>query len=101
MRYYKRKTDRGIKDIEALVKAVREIKTENRKMKPVALKYKIDRCSLMRYISKLNEQMTDISTIDDEELSIIMNGIASYGAPAVNILINKNEILYDFDNFFF
>lgn len=78
-----RRTDTGIKDIDALVAAVKEIKIDKRSVKSIAIKYKIPRSSLIRYMDKLCAQIQDISLVDDSELTSKLQTITSRGSPTV------------------
>lgn len=73
-----RKTDRGIKDFENLLNAVKEVKIEKKKILRVAKAYGIPDNSLGRYIKKLDDIVPDISAVPDDQLLKILKESTSY-----------------------
>lgn len=80
---YVRKKTHGIKDINLLLKAIKEIKINKKSLRGVSNEYKISRSSLHRSVTRLDIQNIDYSKIDDKELLIKIEEIPSYGAPTV------------------
>lgn len=80
MRRYKRKTDRGVSDFDALLIAIKEIKLNKKSIRSTAMKYNIPKSSLARYIRKINAEIHDISLFDDDELMKVVRRAAAYNA---------------------
>lgn len=76
-----RKTDHGVNDLEALLNAVKAIKIDKKGLRATATAYKIPKSSLSRYIEKVDKEIPDIGAVDDEQLSTVLQDIASYTTP--------------------
>ena len=77
----------GVQNLGDLVKAIKEIKVEKKLVRAVAKAYSIPKTSLFRYISKLDEQISDIALIDDDELTDKICKLTSHGSPTVCIRV--------------
>lgn len=73
-----RTSDRGVKDFDALVTAVKAIKIAKQHLRPVATRYGIPKSSLGRYISKFDEQVEDITVLDDDQIKNVLRKIAAF-----------------------
>lgn len=80
---WKRKTDHGVSDFDALMRAIKEIKVNNKPITTVARAYNIPKSSMFRYIQKLDAIVPDITELDDEELRSKIHEIASYAVLSV------------------
>lgn len=80
---YKKKTDRGVKDVSALLAAIKEVKIENKKPFSVAASYGIVYNSFKRYIQRFEKRIPDISQATYDKLMQVVLEISSYGAPTV------------------
>lgn len=75
---YKRKTDRGIQDYDALVKAIKEIMIDKRSIRSVAAAYNIVPASLNRYVTKIRGSGCDVASMSDDVLKSLARNVASY-----------------------
>lgn len=86
-----RKTDRGLKDFEALLNAIRSIKIDKKSVISAATAYDIKRTSLTRYIAKFDEVVPDISVVPDDELLKIVQRISTpYADTSKALLVRLN-----------
>lgn len=84
---YKRKTGRGVKDVNALLQAIKKVKIDGAKPIPVAREYNIPKSSFVTYLAKFNRRVTDISDLTDDQLLNEIKNISSYGAPTVCFIV--------------
>lgn len=80
----KRKTEHGIKDIDALLSAIKSIKINNVSIRKAAAANNINDRSLTRYKKKFESHVENIMDHSDDELLQILRGIASYQNCAVH-----------------
>lgn len=73
-----RKTDRGVSDYDALVRAIKDIFVEKKSIRATAVEYKIPRISLSRYLERLRKFDTDIATMSDDVLKSVLQKITGY-----------------------
>lgn len=76
-----RKSDRGVTDYNALLRAIKDIKVENKSIRSTASAFKIDKSSLSRYVTKFDKIVSNINDVSDADLLEIVQSIASYSAP--------------------
>lgn len=97
-----RKTEHGVSDFDALVKALKAIKIEKQSIRSTASDYGIDKSSLSRYVTKFDKELRDknlkqITDVSDAELMTIVRRIASYSTPklvSTTFLLLFNEFLF-------
>lgn len=80
---YKKKTNRGIKDVAALLAAIKEVKVGKRKLYEVAAAYGIVYNSFKRYVKRFDNKVPDFSKANEDELLLVAKEISSFGAPTV------------------
>lgn len=80
---WKRKTDQGVSDFDALMRAIKEIKVNKKPITTVARAYNVPKSSMFRYIKKLDAIVPDIAELDDDELTSKIREIASYAVLSV------------------
>lgn len=78
-----RKTEHGISDFEALMKAIKQVKVDKKSKQSTAREYNIPRSSLVRYIAKLDATIPDITQVSDVELMKAIKAVASYCTPSL------------------
>lgn len=84
---YERKTNHGINDHEALLRAVKEIKIDKKSIRSVCSKYGVSKTSMLRYLNRLDEQFDDISVVDKSELMDVLKLSSRVGSyKQVNLL---------------
>lgn len=94
-----RTTDRGVKDFNALLDAIKAIKVENTSKTSTAKAHNIDMRSLSRYIKKFDAVVPDINAVTDDELLKVVREIASYSTPSLVCTQRHNFVI--FSNFVF
>lgn len=72
-------------DFDAIVRAIKAIKIEQKSVRSVALAHGIPKSSLHRYMGKVNEKYADISQVNDEQLMNCVRGITAKGTKTVII----------------
>lgn len=87
-----RKTDRGVTDYVALIKAIKLVKCEGFSKIAAAEQHKIPKSSFYRYIDKLDEQIPDITKVDDNLLLKAVKKIASYSTPTKVCIYQFNSV---------
>lgn len=78
-----RKTDHGITDFDALLKAIKEVKVDKNPIKRTARTYNIPSSSFLRYIKKFDDEVPDITQVSDDVLMKIVKKVASYTKPSL------------------
>lgn len=93
---FKRTTDRanrkiGVTDFDALLKAIKEIKIDNKSLRATCKAYNIPRTSMSRYVGKLDAKFPDISAVNDAALIKELRSMTSLSERTqVNLILNDS-----------
>lgn len=82
-RKYTRKTEDSPTDPNKVLVALKAVQIEKCSVKSVARDHNIPRSSLSRYLTKINQEFSDISTISDQQLLDCIKSFTSRGNKTV------------------
>ena len=72
-----RKTDRGVKDFEAVLDAIVSVKIKKKSLRSVANAFNLPRTTLLRHLNAFDAEIPDITKVSSEQLLEIVRRIAS------------------------
>lgn len=81
-----RTSDRGVKDFNVLIQAVKAVRIKNEKVKSVARAFEISHGSLFRYLKKFDEVVPNASEINDRQFERVLRSITGYATLKMVII---------------